>query len=117
MSILTAKTRASRTVSRARIGQVVEQIVEKFTPAKVILFGSYATGQATETSDVDLLVVMDQKVATDASLRIRRSIRYDFGLDLLVMQQSRLESRVAEGDFFLQDILKSGKVLFEKTHS
>ena len=41
------------------IQKVVQQIVEHFNPQKVFLFGSYANGNPTEDSDVDLLVVMD----------------------------------------------------------
>ena len=39
------------------ISRVVQQIVEKFHPQKVILFGSYAYGEPHEGSDLDLLVV------------------------------------------------------------
>jgi len=37
---------------------MVARIVKRFRPEKVILFGSYARGNATADSDVDLLVVM-----------------------------------------------------------
>jgi Predicted nucleotidyltransferases len=37
---------------------LVGQIVERFHPQRVILFGSYAYGEPHEGSDLDLLVVM-----------------------------------------------------------
>ncbi len=40
------------------LAQMVERIVKRFTPEKVILFGSHAAGRAGLDSDVDLLVVM-----------------------------------------------------------
>ena len=40
------------------IQEIVRQIVERFRPQKIILFGSYASGAPTGDSDVDLLVVM-----------------------------------------------------------
>lgn len=40
------------------IQPLVRQIVERFHPRKVILFGSYAYGEPYEGSDVDLLVVV-----------------------------------------------------------
>jgi predicted nucleotidyltransferase len=46
-------------IPQKAIDQVVEQIVEKFKPQKIILFGSYARGNPRPESDVDLLVVMD----------------------------------------------------------
>jgi predicted nucleotidyltransferase len=116
MTTASTKTRSSL-VSNARIRRVVEQIAALFSPVKVVLFGSYATGQAREESDVDLLIVLERRVSPESSLRIRRAIKYDFPLDLVVIQRRRLERRVMEGDFFLQDILKTGKVLYEQIHS
>src|SRR5438067_13220047 len=40
------------------IRQYARQIVERFHPHRIILFGSYAYGTPTPDSDVDLLVVM-----------------------------------------------------------
>ena len=40
------------------ISTMVDRIVGRFQPARVVLFGSYARGTAIESSDVDLLVVM-----------------------------------------------------------
>ncbi len=40
------------------IRQMVDIIVKRFHPEKVILFGSHARGEAGPDSDVDLLVVM-----------------------------------------------------------
>jgi predicted nucleotidyltransferase len=37
---------------------MVRRIVERFNPLKIILFGSYARGNAGPDSDVDLLIVM-----------------------------------------------------------
>ena len=45
-------------VVQKKIEEMVRRIVERFHPDQVILFGSYARGQAGPDSDVDLLVVM-----------------------------------------------------------
>ena len=34
------------------------RVAEQFLPQRIILFGSYARGEATSDSDVDLLVVL-----------------------------------------------------------
>ncbi|MBI5194174.1 MAG: nucleotidyltransferase domain-containing protein [Nitrospirae bacterium] len=39
--------------------EAVRRIIDNFNPEKIILFGSYAYGQATKDSDIDLMVVMD----------------------------------------------------------
>ena len=43
---------------RKMIKEMVNRIVERFDPEKIILFGSHARGEADPESDVDLLVVM-----------------------------------------------------------
>ncbi len=45
-------------VTAEDIRQIVEQVVERFQPLHVILFGSYAYGTPHEGSDLDVLVVV-----------------------------------------------------------
>ena len=45
-------------VSRRAIKRFADEVARRFKPEKIILFGSYAYGQPTPDSDVDLLVVM-----------------------------------------------------------
>ena len=96
------------------IDQVVEQIVEKFKPQKIILFGSYARGNPRPESDVDMLVVMETPLKeVQQAIQICQQIEYRFGLDLIVHTPNHLEKRVKMGDWFMRDILKEGKVLYE----
>jgi predicted nucleotidyltransferase len=101
-------------IPQAAIDQVVEQIVEEFKPRKIILFGSYARGNPRPESDVDLLVVMNAPLKGGRqSLEIRRHLDVMFGLDLIVYTPKTLAERVKMGDWFLRDVLKEGKVLYE----
>lgn len=45
-------------MAKREIQQMVRRIVSHFHPERIILFGSYARGEAGPDSDVDLLVVM-----------------------------------------------------------
>ena len=103
-------------IPQKAIDQVVEQIAEKFKPQKIILFGSYARGNPRPESDVDLLVVMDTPLKESRqSLEIRRYLDVMFGMDLIVHTPKRLKERVDMGDWFLRDVLKEGKVLYESS--
>jgi predicted nucleotidyltransferase len=58
-----------------RIDRMVKQIVKKFHPDKIILFGSHARGDAGPDSDVDLLVVMPvQESITEQRLEIKLAL-------------------------------------------
>ena len=101
-------------IPQKAIDQVVEQIVEKFKPQKIILFGSYARGNPRPESDVDLLVVMDTPLReVQQAIQICQKIEYRFGLDLIVHTPKHLAERVKMGDWFLRDVLEEGKVLYE----
>jgi predicted nucleotidyltransferase len=97
------------------IAAVVDQIVRKYRPARIILFGSYANGSPRPESDVDLLVVMDTPLREAvAAATICRSIDYHFGLDLIVRTPATLARRSALGDPFIREILDKGKILYER---
>jgi len=44
-------------ISEQVIQQAVRRLVAAANPSRIILFGSYATGTATENSDLDLMVI------------------------------------------------------------
>ena len=96
------------------IRRYARQIVEKFQPDKVILFGSFARGEQREGSDVDLLVVMPCANHTSQAVRIRLALRAPFAMDLIVRTPERLIQRLAENDWFLREIMQTGKVLYAK---
>ncbi len=102
-------------VTEAQIQAVIDQIVEKFHPLKVILFGSYAYGTANEYSDVDLFVLMDfAGHPTHKAVEIITNIDYRFSLDLIVRTPAVLKQRLEWHDFFLMDIVEKGKVMYEQ---
>jgi predicted nucleotidyltransferase len=101
-------------IPQKAIDNVVKQIVDKFKPQRIILFGSYARGNPRPESDVDLLVVMDTPLReVQQAIQISQEIDYRFGLDLIVHTPTYLAERVKMGDWFLMDVLKEGKVLYE----
>ncbi|HEX9331460.1 MAG TPA: nucleotidyltransferase domain-containing protein [Anaerolineales bacterium] len=94
----------------------IQRIVDELNPEKIILFGSYAYGKPTPHSDVDLLVVLK----TSASLKERSwevsrlLLPRPFPVDILVKTPKEIEKALRSGDFFLQEILTRGKVLYEQ---
>jgi predicted nucleotidyltransferase len=96
----------------------IEILVSKLKPEKIILFGSYAYGNPTPDSDVDLLVIMktrakeiDRYIAVSNLLYPRQ-----FPVDILVKtpREIDVESK-KKGNFFLREILNKGKVLYERS--
>ena len=103
-------------IPRAVILNLVNQIVDRFNPQKIILFGSYAYGSPRPESDVDLLVVMDSQLSElEQAATICRAIPYRFGLDLVVYTPAHLNQRLEWGDLFLREIMQKGITLYEST--
>ncbi|WP_423224701.1 nucleotidyltransferase domain-containing protein [Candidatus Amarolinea aalborgensis] len=102
--------------------EIVTQL-QQIEPAKIILFGSQASGGANETSDLDLIVVLrdDQLPAThrekeDAYLtvaRLLRDIRRKVPVDLIVHTQPMHRRFIEMNSLFAREVLEQGIVLYE----
>jgi len=103
------------------IMEFVSLVAEVVNPDRIILFGSYAYGEPTENSDIDLLVIKNGKDFTidDETeyavaihrARMRQQIRprYDvlFGTDRQIME-------IASRGGAYVDALRKGKILYER---
>jgi predicted nucleotidyltransferase len=105
-------------VERAKIRAFCDAIVRQFHPKKIILFGSYAYGQPTEDSDVDLLVIMphDRRKGR-MSLKILEAVDYDFPLDLLVRSPAEVARRLRWNDCFMAEVISKGQIMYEVHHA
>lgn len=103
-------------VKRAQIRAFSEAVAREFRPQKIVLFGSYAYGNPTEDSDVDLLVIMPfERKQGRKSLEIRQRVPAEFPLDLIVRTPQFITQRLEWGDCFTREILSKGKLLYEST--
>ena len=98
--------------------EAVERIVRELQPEKVILFGSHAYGRPTPDSDVDLLVVMHTAASsTERYLAVSRLLRpRPFPVDILVRTPQEIDRSLKKGDFFIDEILSLGRVLYERSN-
>lgn len=105
-------------ISISQIQAFSQQIAEKFQPERIILFGSYASGKPTEDSDVDLLVILPfEELPVQKAIAIRQQLKAPFPLDLMARTPQQIQQRLEMGDFFIQDIMKNGRVLYETNHA
>ena|ERR1041384_3154581 len=94
----------------------IQRIVDALKPEKIILFGSYAYGKPNQHSDVDLLVVLKTKepLKERSWMVSRLLLPRPFPVDILVKTPKEIEKALKTGDFFLEEILTRGKVLYER---
>jgi uncharacterized protein len=97
-----------------KIPEIKEKIVKEINPEKIILFGSYAWGKPTDSSDVDLFIV--QKTSETKRTRQISLKRKLFGsgvpMDIIIYTPEELEKRMSIRDVFVRKILRDGKLLY-----
>lgn len=98
----------------AEIDTAVRQIVVRLRPRVVYLFGSYAKGSATATSDLDLLAVVDTGLpapwrAPDAPRYLPDSL---VPLDLVVYTPEEMTEYARDPFSLVSSVLRHGRVAF-----
>jgi predicted nucleotidyltransferase len=96
------------------IENILEQIIHKYKPEKIILFGSAARGEYEKVNDLDFLIIKAD-VPSYGIKRIReldRIIDRNIAADMLVYRPDEFEERVKLGDPFIKSILREGRVLY-----
>lgn len=96
------------------IKSITAQIVEKYKPEKIILFGSIAQEKFSSDSDVDLIIIKKDTplYGADRIRELSKMIDRNIPVDLLVYRPEEFEKRLKMGDPFLKAILREGKVLY-----
>jgi len=94
---------------------ITQTIVERFQPEKIILFGSYAWGTPGPDSDIDLFIIKDTENTRNTARQIDGALfPRIFPLDLIVYRPQQVKDKSEMGDFFIEDILNKGKILYAK---
>ncbi len=103
-------------LSAENMDEIRSRLVSGFNPKTIYLFGSRARGQAGPESDVDLLVVDDDKqFLKDRGVDMNMALYpRDFHLDLLYYSEEQFKRKLEEKRFFFMDIIRDGQVLYER---
>ena len=102
------------------LGELVACIVEAVQPEKIILFGSWARGEADRDSDIDLFVQVEAGRPTgEASTAAYRAIqplygRVTRGVDIVVKDRAFVERYGDLIGTIIRAVLRDGKVIYER---
>lgn len=95
-----------------RLRRISERLKKEYHAEKIILYGSYATGEATEDSDTDILVIAPtsekffDRMAT--ALALVRDLYDGLALSPIVLTPAEMQRRLEIGDPFIKEILHEG---------
>lgn len=104
------------------ITQITETL-KTTNPERIILFGSYAEGNPTNDSDIDLIVVTNEEFypetyreRMDIQLKISELLTEfmkEIPIDLIVYTKPMFKKFLELDSVFSREIMTNGKVLYE----
>lgn len=98
-----------------RLRKISERLKKEYHAEKVILYGSYARGEASEDSDVDLFIIAPTKqrfFERMATVRgLIRDLRNGLPVAPIVLTPEEVEKRIKIGDQFIIEIIEKGTYL------
>jgi len=101
--------------TKAQIEKLKGRIVKDYNPEKIILFGSLARGDYHELSDVDMIVI--KKTRKRFLERIGDVLLLndtEMHLECFVYTPEEFSEMIEEENPFIEEVLKSGVVVYEK---
>lgn len=97
------------------IKKIVEQVIRGYKPEKIMLFGSCANGRIKSSSDIDLAIIKSTKKTFAQRLKeIAGIVKTWEPLDVLIYTPKEWQRGIEEGNYFIEEIAKTGKMIYEK---
>jgi predicted nucleotidyltransferase len=102
-----------KTTILKEIDDIKNQLVEKYHPEKIILFGS-AVREDEEVNDIDLFIIKKDVpyYGADRIRELYRLINTEVSVDYIVYKPEEVEERLSLEDPFIKKIFKEGKFLY-----
>ncbi|KAF0132896.1 MAG: DNA polymerase beta domain-containing protein region [Candidatus Saganbacteria bacterium] len=96
------------------IKSITQQIIKKYKPEKIVLFGSAAWGKFSNDSDLDFLIIKKDTpyLGRDRMREVYKLIDKNVAADFLIYRPNEYKEGLKAGDPFLKVIASKGKVLY-----
>ncbi len=105
-----------RTINSELIAHITRTIVERCNPRRIVLFGSYARGDAGPDSDLDIFIEMetplgyyDRAIAIDALFGM-----HDWPMDIIVYTPEEVKQWTGQVGTMLSYVEQEGRALYER---
>lgn len=107
----------SNSISEELLDKIVQRLVEGLQPEQIILFGSYAYGEPTQGSDLDLMIIVSE--SSEPTHRHEQRAYACVGAvgvakDLLVVTREEFEKQARVVTSLVRRVKEKGRVLYER---
>ncbi|HUW64595.1 MAG TPA: nucleotidyltransferase domain-containing protein [Spirochaetia bacterium] len=95
------------------LARIIDVLVNNYNPQRIILFGSLASGNVHEWSDIDLIVVKESdKDFYERLKEVGLLVMPEVGADIFVYTPKEFESK-KDSLFFREEVFKKGQVIYD----
>lgn len=98
-----------------KVSEAVRLIAEAARPLSIVIFGSYARGETTRDSDLDLLVIVDDSVKSPRGLAgdlLEKTAAVFMPVDIIVVRRSDLERQLRIPGNVCRSALREGIIAY-----
>jgi predicted nucleotidyltransferase len=117
LSINLKQIRARKERRKKALGknlEIIKKQLQDMGALRIILFGSYASGNIRSWSDLDIIAVMPStKTGKEWMQKIYDEVDRQVECDILAYTEEEIEKTIPVSRF-LRNALKTGKVLYER---
>ena len=98
----------------SEIQYIVDQIIDKYQPLKIILFGSAGRGEYDEVDDLDFLIIKQNvpRYGVERMRELDKLIDRNMAADMLVYRPDEFAERLKLEDPFIKTIVEEGQTLY-----
>jgi uncharacterized protein len=98
---------------------IKKTVLKEIEPFQIVLFGSYATGDQTELSDIDLMIMLKERISRKEKLMLqfnieKRFLKLKYDIDLVIKNWDDFNKYKKYIGTINYDVSKTGKILWTK---
>lgn len=98
-----------------RIEQYCQEVATKLNPQVIILFGSFATGDISEASDIDIIVIADFQVSFLDRIKLLLDLnRFALPIEPIGYTAKEFNQMKQAGNPFIANVIDTGKILYQR---
>ncbi|HUV85578.1 MAG TPA: nucleotidyltransferase domain-containing protein [bacterium] len=112
--MITAVHEKRKAALEAELARILPLLIHEYGAEKVIIFGSLATGEVGEWSDLDLVIIKETETKSMNRIDdVARLTRPRLAADVVVYSPAEFE-RMSEGRrFFREEVVAKGRVVYD----